>query len=569
MNDEVSNSMLKKIYDGVNKAGDSIGRVCKKTERVPGRIPEITVSLLYIILHIAISFFHEPWFDEAVAWQIAKCASIKDIIFKLPHYEGHPPLWHLLLLPFAKLGCPYEFSLSLVSLLFAGAAMLLVIWKSPFPRIIRLLLPFTYFFFYQYGIVSRPYCVMMLAFVLAAITFKDKDEKPWRFIFSLILLCFSTAYGILFAGGITIAWLLGLLKRDGFRFLLNKRRTLALFCLLLTAVLLVMEIVPASDAYAQMAPQYSENRNSPFLCLAYTFFALPSDTCATNIFAENNKLLFAYLDWIDILPGMIIGIFIWSALIYFARKCNCLLGLILPYGMFAVFAALKYMDMHHIGIVLLFFVFWAWCAAEMYDAAPINGTVFSLARIGGVIFMIISLFWGISASVREINSVYGIGKKEAEFIAENHLDDFRIAVGFDAIYSRDGENGSAEIAGYDLNHCKFTDGVLAYFDRNIFVNLNNGRDDMAFTYHKVLRPEDAPELIEELNSCGLPDVLFMPKNIEVIYKKIYNDDISYIPVFYNTAEHIWKSGVSSEMLSDIYVRTDLAEELGLKGAIPQ
>ena len=149
MTTETSYPLLKKIYDGISMVNDIIIKLSRNIEKIAGHIPEITASLLYTIFHFVISYFHEPWYDEAVSWQIAKCASVKDIIFTLPHYEGHPPLWHLILLPFAKLGCPYEFSLSLVSMIFAGASVMLIIWKSPFPRSIRLLLPFTYFFFYQ------------------------------------------------------------------------------------------------------------------------------------------------------------------------------------------------------------------------------------------------------------------------------------------------------------------------------------------------------------------------------------------------------------------------------------
>ena len=67
----------------------------------------VGVVILYCVLHFVIGHYHEPWFDEAQAWQIAKCASIKEILFKIPHYEGHPPLWHLILAIPAKLGVPY------------------------------------------------------------------------------------------------------------------------------------------------------------------------------------------------------------------------------------------------------------------------------------------------------------------------------------------------------------------------------------------------------------------------------------------------------------------------------
>ena len=58
---------------------------------------EYITLFLFVLTYCIITVFHEPWFDEAQAWQIAKCASLKEIFFEIPHYEGHPPLWWLLL----------------------------------------------------------------------------------------------------------------------------------------------------------------------------------------------------------------------------------------------------------------------------------------------------------------------------------------------------------------------------------------------------------------------------------------------------------------------------------------
>ena len=56
---------------------------------------EILALLLYIIGTVLVSCFHEPWFDEAQAWLIARSASLYEILFEIPHYEGHPQMWHL------------------------------------------------------------------------------------------------------------------------------------------------------------------------------------------------------------------------------------------------------------------------------------------------------------------------------------------------------------------------------------------------------------------------------------------------------------------------------------------
>ena len=69
----------------------------------------------FVVAYVLVTAFHEPWFDEAEAWQIAKCADLKTIFFVTPHYEGHPPLWHLILSVFAKSGAPVDLSLKAVT----------------------------------------------------------------------------------------------------------------------------------------------------------------------------------------------------------------------------------------------------------------------------------------------------------------------------------------------------------------------------------------------------------------------------------------------------------------------
>ena len=170
---------------------------------------------MYVCLLIFISIFHEPWFDEAESWQIARCAPLKEIILEIPHYEGHPPLWHLILSIPAKLNMPYEISLKGVGIIFSSITTYFIVFKSPFKKIIRCVLPFTYFIFYQYGVVVRTYCVMGLVFMLMAVTFKKKEDHPFRFIISLLLLCFTSAYGIVIAAGIAIAWGIDIISENG------------------------------------------------------------------------------------------------------------------------------------------------------------------------------------------------------------------------------------------------------------------------------------------------------------------------------------------------------------------
>ena len=92
---------------------------------------EIVCFCLFCILTVFLSCFHEPWFDEFQAWGISK-DTVYNILFVIPHYEGHPPLWHLILKIFSSLNFHPEIGMRIPNLLFMYAAVWLIIFKSPF-----------------------------------------------------------------------------------------------------------------------------------------------------------------------------------------------------------------------------------------------------------------------------------------------------------------------------------------------------------------------------------------------------------------------------------------------------
>ena len=115
-----------------------------KIESFKPNVLEIICFVLYIISTITLSCFHEPWFDEFQSWGISK-DSIYNILFVIPHYEAHPPLWHLILKCFTSFDIPAELSIKIPNLLFMFASIWLLLFKSPFPRIIRLVLHILFF----------------------------------------------------------------------------------------------------------------------------------------------------------------------------------------------------------------------------------------------------------------------------------------------------------------------------------------------------------------------------------------------------------------------------------------
>ena len=81
------------------------------------------VLLAYVLFNLSFILCHENWRDEAQAWLLARDLSIPEL-FEQMSYEGHPCLWHLLLMPLVRLGLPY-ISMNILSLLIMAAAVAL------------------------------------------------------------------------------------------------------------------------------------------------------------------------------------------------------------------------------------------------------------------------------------------------------------------------------------------------------------------------------------------------------------------------------------------------------------
>lgn len=522
------------------------------------------VLLMYCALHLVMTLFHEPWYDEAEAWQIARCASIKDILFTIPHYEGHPPLWHLILAIPAKLNLPYELSLSLISLLFSALAVALFLKYVPFPEWVKVFVPFTYFAFYQYSVIARPYCMMMLAFVLMAITWKDRNTKPTEFVLSMAFLCLTSSYGIIIAGGISLVWLFEIIKEDGTKFL-KDRRTHTLIGLLILAVLLMAEVMPYPDTSATAGKAVGNEMVKLPLKLLYVFLMMIPDATLTRVLQSDTTGIEMSNMYMGAVPfACLIGILLWVIIVYQGRKKRTLAWFILPYTLFALFGALVYFGGHHIGIALLFFMFWSWITANSdYDhKSESNQTAEGIMRhiipfVTGL-SLLISCFWSLSSFALDIRYDYYPSRSSAEFIKENDLQKYNIMTSW-----REDKDEDGEITLTDTNSIGGAVAIFPYFEHNIIYNAHKGEDALAYDTHKNASDAENEENLNLWRSKGYPDVLYNSPNLETVFGDgTESDKPEYVLVYEKPYGMVWK-GTVELYASTVYVREELREELGL------
>lgn len=193
---------------------------------------------------------HEPWFDEAQSWLLARDASVVELLVERLRYEGHPPLWYLLLKPLAALGAPYAAG-NVLSALFGLLGVGLLLAHRETPLFLRLLLPFGFFVAFQYSVIARSYALVFPILMAILHLYPRRRERIVLFSIVLALLANVSLHGLGMAGAFAALYLWDA-WRDGTRpgdldHAERRRHLLAAAILGVTALVVVLVLKPPPD----------------------------------------------------------------------------------------------------------------------------------------------------------------------------------------------------------------------------------------------------------------------------------------------------------------------------------
>lgn len=156
-------------------------------------------------------------------------------------YEGHFLLWYLILMPFAKLGFPY-ITTNIISWIITSLSVWLILDKAPFKFYKRVLLIFTFPLLYIFPVISRCYCLIPLAIVLMCIFYKDRKERPLRYLLSIVLLANTHVIMLGMVGVVLLEYVLEFYKDSKNISAKDKKKRLS--CLAITIILLIITMLP-------------------------------------------------------------------------------------------------------------------------------------------------------------------------------------------------------------------------------------------------------------------------------------------------------------------------------------
>ena len=528
---------------------------------------------VFCFLLIIILAFHEPWFDEAQVWMIARDASLYELLFVIPHYEGHPALWSLLLAVPAKLGVPFEVGLKIIGLIITSASAFLIIFRSPFPKYIKYFLPFSFFFFYQGGVIVRPYALMILVLSLLGYFFNKRKERPFLFSFLLFLLCCTSAYGIIFACGISLCITGEIIKEKGLKHALSEifkdKRTLSLAFLLIGAALLILQIMPFEDTF--VASTY--RKNSYIVILLCSLFTMIGDCFFTRslwFYYDRTLLQTADIPWYSLLSCITIGIIIWIC-IYCISGRKSFYYFLIPYSLFAVFSSVVYFSGHHLICTFALILFWLWIlysdeekyagwkmiSAKLFPNERDKMLLTRFLKYFIVICLSFSIYWTFSSSVIDVLKEYSYGRSTSSFITEHDLDKSYIIGAWQVRESATGKTDYTNMVATVVP-------INAYFDRNIAANLNNGNPDKGFMYYRIPSAEEIADSYETIRIKGMPEVMIGSPDLDQTFGEGAIKD-NYSIVYYMPINYIWKGDAYSTYMP-LLARNDLLDKHNLSEA---
>lgn len=162
---------------------------------LPVRTPWLILSIAMVATLMLITH-HALWRDEFNPWLIVRDSPSWSLLWQNVRYEGHPILWY------ACLSGLHKLTQNVVSMqLFhwgIGFGAILLIWRySPFSVLVKTLITFGYFPFYEYLIISRNYVLGFFFACLFCALFSVRKTCYWPLALILGLMANSHAYALL------------------------------------------------------------------------------------------------------------------------------------------------------------------------------------------------------------------------------------------------------------------------------------------------------------------------------------------------------------------------------------
>jgi hypothetical protein len=164
----------------------------------------LLVTTAFAVITLVGLYYHEMWRDEFQAWQVAKFSPDLKTFYENQKIEsGHLVLWNIILYVISHFlgGIRWE---QVVHTVISCSSVFVLTRYAPFSRMQKILIPFGYFFLFEYNIIAREYSLTVLLVLLIAYHIHKAPGKLVLLGILLGLLIQINYYSIVFAIGFSL-----------------------------------------------------------------------------------------------------------------------------------------------------------------------------------------------------------------------------------------------------------------------------------------------------------------------------------------------------------------------------
>lgn len=392
----------------------------------------VSITVLFFAVGLFLILHHEMWHDETCEWLIARDSRTYVSLLKNYTQMTHPIGWVSLLWLLTKVTLNI-FSMQLLNLSLATAAIYIFTRFAPFPRVFKCLFSFGYFPVYEYAAISREYALGMLVLFVFALFYHDRWKKFLLFSFVVALLANSSLMTFVFS---VIIFVFLLSEAKFLSAGSNKKRLIAGFLLMSAGILFSLtRILPYEKLVSRSNPAMDVVKhkffangldffNAQFLFLktlfSRAFFPIP---CPFLRFWEAH--IFALMPDFFMLLSAAVLVF---TIILFRKEKKYLVLWLSIVCFFYLFTLICFFRaaMRHFGFLYLFFIICLWICFPAEDCRNLsffkNATAnFRLKRVINLILLIhiigacIAVYWDWFYPFTQAKNV-------AAYIRSNHLE---------------------------------------------------------------------------------------------------------------------------------------------------
>jgi hypothetical protein len=369
------------------------------------------VFIIYIIISGLTIYHHELWGDELHSWNIAKASNSFSDLISNTRYEGHPPFWYSALWIVSKF--THDVSMiQWVQLIIIITINFLILFLSPYPFVTRLLIPFGYFFLYEYAAFSRNYAIgFLFAFSICILLHKNFKYRTLLYYTFLFLLANTHLLALVLATGFHIYFLLSFIEKKK-----NANIVLHIAIGLVVMIPSVYFILPPADSSlnADFWLQRLDNDRLSAIVKAPVKVFLPIPAWWNYHFWNTEFLTEAqtqvsFLKWIIGLLSMALLFF--TTVIFRKDKKVFFFYLVILLMFFLLSIIIPFANSRQVGFIFIGFLlaYWLFC----YNNA-INRSQHNILTT----LLVIQIIAGICSAVKEIKYPFSNAYKSKELLEE-------------------------------------------------------------------------------------------------------------------------------------------------------